>query len=418
MASNNRKTLAIVVGGGPAPGINSVISAVTIEAINNGLKVIGIYDGFKWLVNRDISHTKILQIPDVSRIHLTGGSIIRTSRENPTTSKEKIRNVAKALKGLKVNYLVTIGGDNTAFIASVIEKELRGKISIAHVPKTIDNDLPLPEYNSTFGYQTARHMGVSLVQNIMEDAQTTGRWYFVITMGRKAGHLALGIGKSSGATLTIIGEEFKGQYVSIKHLCDILEGAMIKRKSMGKDDGVAVLAEGLIERSDPDELKKLGHIELDEFNNLRLAELDLGKIVRTEIKKRFEQRGQKIPTPVTKNIGYEVRCAPPIPFDISLAKDLGFGAVKFLLEGSSGALIYLRNNKITPLFFRELIDPSTGKIKLRYVDITSDSYKVSLKYMIRLNSEDFRDNNQIKKLAKAGNLKPDEFIKRFKYLVE
>jgi 6-phosphofructokinase 1 len=285
MSPVNGEVLALVAGGGPAPGINGVISAATIEAINNGMQVIGIYDGFKWLATGDMKHIRPLGIPDVSRIHLSGGSIIRTSRENPSKSKEKLKNVVRTLKALKVNYLITIGGDDTAYTASIIEQEMR-----------------------------ARHLGVNLIQNIMEDAQTTGRWYFVVTMGRKAGHLALGIGKASGATLTIISEEFKDQYVSLKQLCDILEGAMIKRKSMGRDDGVAILAEGLAERFNPDEeLKKLGHIELDEFDHIRLSELDLGKILKDEIKRRFEQRGQEIPTPVTKDIGYELRCAPLCP---------------------------------------------------------------------------------------------------------
>ncbi len=418
MPSNNQKILAIVVGGGPAPGINGVISAVTIEAINNGVEVIGIYDGFRWLAAGDTTHIKSLQISDVSRIHLSGGSIIRTSRENPTKSKKKLKNVVTALKKLNVNYLVTIGGDDTAFTSSVVEKEMRGQIRVVHVPKTIDNDLPLPGYASTFGYQTARHLGVELVQNIMEDAQTTGRWYFVITMGRKAGHLAIGIGKASGATLTIISEEFKEQYVSLKQLCDVIEGAMIKRKSMGRDDGVAILAEGLAERFNPEELKKLGHIELDEFDHIKLSELNLGKIVRNEIKKRFEDRNQKLSAPVTKKIGYEVRCASPIPFDSELARDLGFGAVKFLLRGGSGALINIQERKLTPIFLSEMIDPCTGKIKVRYVDTKTETYEVTLKYMIRLELKDFQNKEQTKKLAVAANLTTEEFTKKFKYLVE
>lgn len=418
MSPSTEKTLAIVAGGGPAPGINGVISAATIEAINHGLRVIGIYDGFKWLAGGDTRHIRPLGIPDVSRIHLSGGSIIRTSRENPSKNKEKLSNVLKALKELKVDYLITIGGDDTAFTASVIEREMRGGIWLAHVPKTIDNDLPLPGYASTFGFQTARHIGVSLVQNIMEDAQTTGRWYFVVTMGRKAGHLALGIGKASGATLTIISEEFKEEHVSLKKLCDILEGALIKRKSMGRDDGVAILAEGLAERFNPDELKRLGDIELDEFGNIRLAELDLGRIVKNEVKRRFQQRGQEIPTPVTKDIGYELRCAPPIPFDSELARDLGFGAVRFLLEGGSGALVNIQEGKLTPIPLCEMIDPSTGKITVRYVDTNTESYEVALEYMIRLKPEDFQDREQVKKLAIAANLTPEEFTRRFKYLVE
>src|SRR5574341_772060 len=232
--------LGILVGGGHAPGINGVISAVTIEAINEEKTVIGILDGFKWLAQGDKKHIRNLTIDETSRIHLTGGSILGTSRENPTTSPEKMKNVIRVLKELGVRYLLTIGGDDTMFSASRVEAEAKGQIKVAHVPKTIDNDLPLPSYIPTFGFETARHLGTRIVQYLMEDARTTGRWYFVVTMGRKTGHLALGIGKASGATLTVIPEEFGKGKISLNKLVTILEGAIIKRLSMGREDGVAI----------------------------------------------------------------------------------------------------------------------------------------------------------------------------------
>ena len=196
--------LAVVVGGGPAPGINGVISAVTFEATKQGLEVAGIYDGFKWLSRGDTAHTIKLHNGEISRIHLRGGSIIGTSRDNPTKSPEKMANVVKALNQLGIKYLVTIGGDDTAYTATRVEQEAGGKIAVCHVPKTIDNDLPLPHGVPTFGFETARQLGTQLVENIMEDARTAGRWYFVIAMGRSAGHLALGMGMGAGATLTLI----------------------------------------------------------------------------------------------------------------------------------------------------------------------------------------------------------------------
>ena len=94
--------------------------------------------------------------------------------------------------------MVTIGGDDTAYGASQIADATEGRIKFAHVPKTIDNDLPLPDMIPTFGYQTARELGAKLVKNLMEDAQTTDRWYTAVTMGRSAGHLALGMPKQLG----------------------------------------------------------------------------------------------------------------------------------------------------------------------------------------------------------------------------
>ncbi len=209
------KRLAILVAGGPAPGVNSVIGAATIRAALEGVEVIGIKDGFKWIMEGDISHIKELTIQNVSRIHFRGGSYIGIARNNPTKDKKHLENTVTSLLRLNVDKLITIGGDDTAFSALKVEEMASERIHVVHVPKTIDNDLDLPHGIPTFGFQTARHIGVEVVKNLMVDAQTTSRWYFVVTMGRKAGHLALGIGKATGATLTLIPEEFPSKVISI-----------------------------------------------------------------------------------------------------------------------------------------------------------------------------------------------------------
>jgi ATP-dependent phosphofructokinase / diphosphate-dependent phosphofructokinase len=184
-------TLAILVGGGPAPGINAVIAAAAIEARNHGVRVLGCRDGYRWLIDGDVSHVEALEIPAVSRIHFEGGAILGTSRANAARSPETLRAVAGALGRLGVTHLLTIGGDDTAFGAARIAQTLAGRIAVAHVPKTIDNDLPLPAGIPTFGFTTAMDLGKDLVRNLMTDAATTGRWFFVTVMGRHAGHLAL-----------------------------------------------------------------------------------------------------------------------------------------------------------------------------------------------------------------------------------
>src|SRR6266446_2215156 len=238
--------LAILVGGGPAPGINGVISAATIEGVNQGFKVLGLRDGYRWLAKGDTEHAVRLTIEGVKGIHLRGGSILGTSRTNPTKSETSMRNVLSALEELGVVALVSIGGDDTAFSGSQVYKQAGGSIRVAHVPKTIDNDLPLPGSAPTFGFETARHLGVAIARNLAEDARTTSRWYLIVSMGRAAGFLALGIGKAAAATLTVIPEEFRGRSITLDELCDILLGAIIKRLSQGVLFGVAVLAEGLI----------------------------------------------------------------------------------------------------------------------------------------------------------------------------
>lgn len=411
-----KETLAIVVGGGPAPGINGVISAATIEAINEGKQVLGIRGGFKSLFNGDKKSAIPLIIDDVSRIHSKGGSVLKTSRDYPERVKEQFRTLMSTLKALKVRYLLTVGGDGTLFMAKWIEKEARGSIAVAHIPKTIDNDLPLPGGMPTFGYETARHWGVEIVENIIEDARSTGRWYFITTMGRYTGHLALGIGKSAGATITLIPEEFKGDNLSFRTVADVLEGAIIKRLSFGKNYGVAVLAEGIASKFNIEELSQYEQLEKDETGRLRLSEIQLGRLMKNFIRESLEKRGIDI-TIVDKNIGYELRAADPIPFDAEYTRNLGYGAVRFLLLGGTGAMIVFYEGRLKAVPFVEMTDHNTGRIKLRYMDTSSETYQVARNYMIRLEKEDLL-GEQLKRLSHTGKMTENEFKERFSYILQ
>ena len=374
--------VGILMGGGPAPGINSAISSATIEAVNQGYEVIGILDGFSHLMRGRTDMTLPLTIPEVSQIHHRGGSIIRTSRQNPTRRTEDLDNTVSALERLSISYLVTIGGDDTAFSAAEVSRHAGSRLRVAHIPKTIDNDLPLPGNMPTFGYETARHLGTELVRNLIEDFRTTNRWYFVTAMGRAAGHLALGIGKSAAATLTIIPEEFPGDRIRLRAVCDVLETAILKRRVMGKERGLAVVAEGLAERFDPEELENIPGAEVsrDQHGHLRLGDIQLEKALRREIQRRFAARGENLAI-VDSTIGYELRSYPPIPFDIDYTRSLGYGAARFLLEGldqdskSDGALICLVEGRIEAVPFDQLRDPTTGRTRVRRVEIDGHGYR-------------------------------------------
>ena len=415
MKQKMNKTLAIVVGGGPAPGINGVISAATIEAVSKGIKVIGIMDGFKWLFQGDTS--KILHLTEKNAwdIHNRGGSVLRTSREFADNPKKQFGNMVKALKALNIKFLITIGGDGTAYMARKIEEKTRGFLSIVHVPKTIDNDLPLPGGAATFGFETARHWGTELIENIIEDARTTGRWYFITTMGRHTGHLALGIGKAAGATITLIPEEFREKKLKFSKVADILEGSIIKRLAQGHPHGVAILAEGIADKIDVRELSKYEHTGKDERGEIRLSEIQLGRVLEQSVTRSLESRDIKIKI-IFKNIGYELRAADPIPLDAEYTRNLGYSAVKFLLNGRTGAMITFYEGRLKAIPFRKMIDPVTKKTKLRYVDIKSEPYMVGREYMVRLEKEDFIPKN-LSRLAKASRMNIGEFRKRFSYLV-
>jgi ATP-dependent phosphofructokinase / diphosphate-dependent phosphofructokinase len=411
------KKLAILVGGGPAPGINSVISAATIRSRLEGVEVVGIRDGFEWIMQGNIDRVQPLEIDEVSRIHFRGGSHIGISRANPTHDPAHLETVVISLLRLNVSMLLTIGGDDTAFSAMKLEQKAGGRIHVAHVPKTIDNDLDLPAHVDTFGFQTARHHGVEIVKNLMVDAKTTSRWYFVITMGRKAGHLALGIGKAAGATLTLMPEEFAGRRMRLRSIVDTLVGAVIKRLSYGRRDGVAVIAEGLVLDIEPDDLAALQEVERDEHGHLRIAEVNIGEILKVEVQRRLREFGIKT-TIAAKNIGYELRCADPIPMDMEYTRDLGYCAAKYLLSGGNAAMISMQAGHFRAVPFGEMIDPETGRARVRLVDIHSTRYAIARRYMIRLRRDDFEDPHELAKFAATAGLSLDAFRKEFEYLIQ
>jgi 6-phosphofructokinase len=478
------RRLAMLVGGGPAPGINGVISAVTIEAINRGIEVYGIQDGYQQLVKPDTIQAinqciqqygfgqpdhwlfkdgpcgiRRLYIDDVTPIYSRGGSILGTSRTNPTKKKEDMDRVINVFTTMGFDALVSIGGDDTAYTASRVYqsfKDAGGYIRVAHVPKTIDNDLPLPGSTPTFGFETARHHGVRLVRSLAEDARTTSRWYIVISMGRNAGHLALGIGKASAATITIIPEEFglddkqKPKAISLKHLCDVILGSIIKRYAEHDRFGVIVLAEGLIE-SVQDELKKIldntsgkyGTYNTDDHGHLRLGEIEFGKLLRDLLTERLvklapgDSPGAKSPrlnhiigvhaAPygldvafITKDLGYELRSADPIPFDAEYTRDLGYSAVKFLLKKEAdqfGAIIGFIDGGMKPMKFEDMLDKKTNRMQIRLVNVAGEGYEVASRYMIRLDVDDFNNPANLKKLADAIHMDPEAFRREFGYLI-
>ena len=276
-----------------------------------------------------------------------------------------------------------------------------------HVPKTIDNDLDLPAYVDTFGFQTARHHGAEIVKHLMVDAKSTSRWYLVLAMGRKAGHLALGIGKAAGATLTLIPEEFDMQRTRLGTIVDTLVGAIIKRLAEGRRDGVAVLAEGLALSVDPRDLAQIQNVEHDAHGNLRIAEIDLGEILKAEVQKRLAQFNLQA-TIAAKNIGYELRCVDPIPFDMEYTRDLGYCAAKYLLEGGNAAMISMQGGRFVPIPFDTMLDPQTGRARIRLVDIHSTRYAIARRYMLRLRRDDFEDSATLAALAASQESRPSD----------
>jgi len=415
----NKKKLGIVVSGGPAPGINGVIHSATIEACTNGLEVVGIYDGFKHLMEGQLVSTP-LTIDDVSRIHLKGGSILRTSRANPSRAEQSLRLCGEVLTKANIGYLLVIGGDDTAYaayrVARFAQEHMGADILVAHAPKTIDNDLPLPEAINSFGYETARQVGSEITMSLMEEALTGQRWFIVVTMGRKTGHLALGIGKSAGATVTLIPEEWEGRPIRMKEVIDKLLGSVVKRLADGRPYGVALVAEGVMEHMSHQDLRQLEYVERDAFGNVYLSEINFSDILKHELDSELEKLGIGVRV-TSKDVGYELRCADPIAYDIDYTRSLGEAAVAFLLEGGTNATVTVQGTRVVAMPFSDMLDPETGVMELRKVNIDSFVYRSALKLMIRLKPEDAHDEQLLRQLVGQTNLSLEGFKARFGYLL-
>jgi len=404
-------TLAILVGGGPAPGINGVIASATIEGINSGLRVVGIYDGYRDLTAGTPVKTTTLSIDDAARIQSSGGSFLRTSRTNPAKDAASLERTIHSLEALGARYLICIGGDDTTFGAARIAERTKGRIGVATVPKTIDNDLPLPDNAPTFGFETARSVGAQIIESLLEDARTTVRWYIVVSMGRKSGALALGMANAAGATLAVIPEEFPDGTLDIDAVVKVLAGAVVKRRAQGRDYGVAVVAEGIVEHISADALKGLENVSRDAYGHVRLADVPIGTLLRDRVRERLAEFGVEA-TVLHKDIGYELRCAKPVAFDVDYTRTLGYGAVRYLLEGGSGALIALSGGRVQPVALEDLVDPQTGRIRTRLVDINAEAYIVARDYMVRLEPKDLQPP-LLARLAAQTNLDEQTFARRF-----
>jgi len=401
----------ILVGGGPAPGINGVIGAAATVATRRGHRVTGILDGFNWIMRGETGRVLDLDEDAVGRIHLQGGSILHTSRANPTRDPAHLAQVVKSLDALGIDHLITIGGDDTASSANRVAEAAEGRIKVVHVPKTIDNDLPLPHGIPTFGFETAREHGTTVIERIAMDMQTTNRWFFIVVMGRSAGHLALGTGKAAGAPVIVIPEEFPRKPIRLEDVVRVLEGAIVKRLARGRPDGVAVIAEGIMEyfdESDP----ILADTPRDEHGHIRLAEVPIARVLRTAVRDALASRGVDV-TIGEKDVGYELRCGYPTAFDRDYTRDLGVGAVDTLLAGHSSVLITRQEGQIVPIPFAEIIDPATNKSRVRGVDVTSDSYQNALALQERVTAADLEDPEALAALAAAAHLTPDEAKRRY-----
>ena len=194
-------------------------------------------------------------------------------------------------------------------------------------------------------------------------------------------------------------------------------GAIITRLSYGRRDGVAVIAEGVTLGIDPADLAEIEHVERDDHGNIRIAEVEIGEILKKAVRARLAEFGLGT-TLVSKNIGYELRCADPIPYDMAYTRDLGYCAAKYLISGGTGAMVSIQGGQFVPIPFSQLVDPETGRARVRMVDIRSTRYAIARRYMIRLRRDDFDDPHELAKFAATAGLSLEAFKDQFRSLIE
>jgi 6-phosphofructokinase 1 len=179
---------------------------------------------------------------------------------------------------------------------------------------------------------------------------------------------------------------------------------------------VAIIAEGVVLDADPSDLAALHEVERDAHGTVRIAEVNIGEILKAQVAVRLKELGAKA-TLVAKNIGYELRCADPIPFDMEYTRDLGYCAVKFLLAGGNAAMVSMQGGHFVPIPFSTMLDRETGRARIRLVDTQSTRYAIARRYMLRLRRDDFEDPHELAKFAATVGISIDEFRRQFEYLV-
>jgi 6-phosphofructokinase 1 len=312
--------IGILTGGGDCPGLNSVIRAVVRKGLNDGYTIIGIKNGWKGLIDND---TLELSLEAVSGILPKGGTILGTSRTNPYKKEGDLEKVKENFKKLRLDALVTVGGEDTLGVAAKLMKD--GITNIVGVPKTIDNDLSATDYS--FGFDTAINTAMECIDRLHTTAESHHRIMVVEVMGRHAGWIAVESGVAGGADIILVPEV----PIDIEEVCSLIK----KRHQRGKTFSIVVVAEGAQFKEGTVVIQEQ---KLDEFGHVRLG--GIGDTLALEIEKRtgYETR--------VSVLGHIQRGGSPTAFDRILGTRFGVKAVELVEKKKFGRMVALSGNKI------------------------------------------------------------------------
>ncbi len=370
-----KDSILILTGGGPAPGMNTVVGTITKTFLSKGYRVLGLHGGYEGLFRKTAKY-EVLDFKLADSIFNRGGSYLMMSRYKPTEEDYKSHFNIELFQKNNIKLLVTVGGDDTASTANRIAKFLISRnfpIHNIHVPKTIDNDLPLPVNTPTFGFNSAKAEGTRIATTVYEDARTSGNWFFISVMGRSAGHLALHIGASCHFPMIIIPEMFNKTKITVDKIIKLAISSIVKRKILGISYGGIIVSEGVFHALDDEELKATGvRFTFDEHGHPELGKISKAQLFNDIMEIKFKELGMKVKTrPI--EIGYDIRCQSPIAYDLLYCSQLGFGVYDLFVKGETGCMVYVDTlGRVKPIYLKDLQDPDTGKIPPRKVDIEGD----------------------------------------------
>ncbi|MBI3318067.1 MAG: 6-phosphofructokinase [Candidatus Omnitrophica bacterium] len=313
------RRIGLLTGGGDCPGLNPVIRAVVRKSLSLDLKVVGIRNGWKGLIEKD---TFPMDIHSVTGILHRGGTILGTSRTNPYKDPKQLKALQSNVQALGLEALIAIGGEDTLGVALRLHEE---GLKVIGVPKTIDNDLANTDY--TFGFDTAVNIAMESIDRLHTTAESHNRIMVVEVMGRHAGWIAVYAGIAGGADCILIPE----LPIQVDEVC----AAIQRRHARGRNFSIVVVAEGAEFAAGQTTIQDK---RLDEFGHVRLGGIGdtLGKLI--EEKTGFETR-------VTV-LGHVQRGGTPTAFDRVLGTRFGVKAVELVLKGEFGKMVSLQGNAI------------------------------------------------------------------------
>jgi 6-phosphofructokinase 1 len=417
-SSRKIRRVAILFAGGPAPAANAVISTAASACLRHDIEVFGILNGYAHLSEYGPEHTLEegrdyikLDHTRLKRSRNTRGIMIGTARANPGKDVSHpshlvdpkrtapLRTVYNALRSLGVDALISIGGDDTLKTANkfkMFQDRLSAdekRISVVHVPKTIDNDYRGIDF--TFGYFTAVETLASEILNLLADGEATRGYFIAECMGRSAGWLAYGAAIAGEASLALSVEDLDDnlckeetltdpktgvtstrRIMDVSKVVDVIITAMLAREGEGKHFGVIVLAEGLAQFLPASYLEGA---KFDEHGHLSLTQTNLAGTMVKAVEAEYKKRTGKSKRITGLQLGYEARCALPHAFDVILGSQLGVGAYRALVEnGLDGVMISCSGQlSLNYVPFETLVDPDTLVTVVRYIQTGSDFHRLA-----------------------------------------